>query len=151
MNKLTGQIFVSAAIIIAAMFVIVSSFRSLSSLENTLLQVFSLGLGLVGSYVIGKESSLEAARQMVKPHARSAFRRLVSLTHSLSRLVQTMREIRPGVSNQESVVILDRLESVVVEQIATAADALEDWRDILPEEIKALQAPNSEAISSVKS
>lgn len=141
MNKLAGQILVGLAILVSIGFVVVSAVRELSPLENTLLQVFSLGLGLLGSYVIGQHSAQQTAQDMIKPHARSAFRRLVSLTHSLSRLATTMQSIRPNEEkNPQAAAIVDRLESLVVEQIATAADALEDWRDVLPEDFNALRA-----------
>ena len=141
MNKRSGQLLVVLAIAVSAIFIVVATFRDLSALENTLLQVFSLGVGLIGSYILGQESAREAGREMMKPHARSAFRRLLSLTQSLSRLVQTMGSVRPEAKdNAQAAAIVDRLEGIVVEQIAQAADALEDWRDVLPEEFQAMKA-----------
>ena len=141
MNRKSGQLLVALAILVSAIFVVVATFRDLSALENTLLQVFSLGVGLVGSYILGQESARDAGREMMKPHARSAFRRLLSLTQSLSRLAQTMETVRPGpADNAEAAAIVDRLEGIVVEQITQAADALEDWRDVLPEEFQAMRA-----------
>jgi hypothetical protein len=119
----------------------VATYRDLTSLENVLLQVISLGLGLIGSYVLGRESARDAAKEMVKPHARSAFRRLLSLYRSLSRLayaIETMRE--DGKVHAETTQVLDKLEGIVIEQIATADDALEDWRDIVPEDVEELRA-----------
>lgn len=141
MNKRSGQLLVALAIVVSAIFIIVAAFRDLSALENTLLQVFSLGVGLVGSYILGQESARDAGREMMKPHARSAFRRLLSLTQSLSRLVQTMATVRPSEGqNPQAAAIIDRLEGIVVEQITIAADALEDWRDVLPDEFQAMKA-----------
>ena len=141
MNKRSGQLLVALAIVVSAIFVVVAAFRDLSALENTLLQVFSLGVGLVGSYILGQVSARDAGREMMKPHARSAFRRLLSLTQSLARLVQTMETVRPpDAQNPQAAAIVDRLEGIVVEQIATAADALEDWRDVLPDEFQAMKA-----------
>jgi len=141
MNKRSGQILVALAIVVSVIFIIVATFRDLSALENTLLQVFSLGVGLVGSYILGQESARNTGREMMKPHARSAFRRLLSLTQSLSRLVQTIETVRPSPGeNPQAIAIVDRLEGIVIEQIAQAADALEDWRDVLPEEFQAMKA-----------
>ncbi|MDT4848242.1 hypothetical protein FQZ97_823290 [compost metagenome] len=141
MDKRSGFFLVGSAVLVSIIFVVVSVFRELSPLESTLLQVFSLGLGLIGSYILGKESAKDNARDIIEPHAKSAFRRLVSLTQSLSRLVQTMRIIRPEPGkNPQATAIVDRLEGIVIEQIATAADALEDWRDVLPEDFNALRA-----------
>lgn len=141
MNKRSGQLLVALAIVVSAIFIVVAAFRDLSALENTLLQVFSLGVGLVGSYILGQESARDAGREMMKPHARSAFRRLLSLTQSLSRLVQTMETVRPSEGdNPQAAAIVDRLDGIVVEQITIAADALEDWRDVLPDEFQAMKA-----------
>jgi hypothetical protein len=154
MDRKPGMLLVGTAIIVSIAFIAISILRPLSTLENTLFQIFSLGLGLVGSYVMGQDSASSAARDMIKPHARSAFRRLVSLTKSLSRLVQTIdaiRNTRTHSHNEQTLVILDRIEGIVIEQISTAADALEDWRDVLPEEFKALQdSPRPEDLSTEK-
>lgn len=116
-------------------------YRSLTGIESVLLQVFSLGIGLLGSFILGRESAREAAKDLVKPHARSAFRRLLSLYRSLSRLAVAIQNARP-VNNADPIhpSVLDRLESLVIEQIATADDALEDWRDIVPEDVEELRA-----------
>ncbi|WP_152986982.1 hypothetical protein [Bordetella bronchiseptica] len=141
MNKISGLLLVGLAILVSVTFIVVAAYRELSALENTLLQVFSLGVGLIGSYILGQESARDAGREMMKPHAKSAFRRLLSLTQSLSRLAQTMAEIRPrNEASSQAAVLLDRLEGIVVEQIAQAADALEDWKDVLPDEFKAVEA-----------
>ena len=34
--------------------------------------------------------------------------------------------------------ILAKLEAIVIEQLSSADDAIEDWRDIVPEEVKEL-------------
>ncbi len=141
MNKQSGLVFVVLSVIISIVFLFMASQRDLTGLENTLLQIFSLGLGLVGSYVMGKESARETAKEIIKPHARSAFRRLLSLYKSLSRLAFAIQSARAGVpENPEAVAILDRLDAIVIEQIGTADDALEDWNDIVPEEVANLRA-----------
>lgn len=141
MNKRAGIILVVVALVIAVIFSIVATFRNLTGLENVLLQIFSLGIGLIGSYVLGKESASQAARELIKPHARSAFRRLLSLYRSLSRLayaIQTARQVNNP--DPTTSLVLDKLEGIVIEQIATADDALEDWRDIVPEDVEELHA-----------
>jgi hypothetical protein len=141
MDKRAGVILVTIAVVVAILFSIIASYRDLTGLENVLLQVFSLGIGLIGSYVLGRESAREAAREFVKPHARSAFRRLLSLYRSLSRLALAIQAARPiNKSDPMTSSILDKLEGIVIEQIATADDALEDWRDIVPEDVQELRA-----------
>lgn len=119
------------AIMVAIIQIFISSQRQLSSLENTLLQIFSLLLSFIGSYLIGKHSATDAAKEIIKPHARSAFRRLMSLYTSLSRVAI---EIARSKEHQSKEITLERMEVIVIEQLATADDALEDWRDIIPEE-----------------
>jgi hypothetical protein len=130
---------ISVAVAIA--FLVVAAHRELSSLENVLLQVLSLGLGLIGSYVLGVASARENAFEIVKPHARSAFRRVLSLYQSLSRLLQTMSNDKAKIEgNLEAVIIIEKFESIVIEQLATSGDSLEDWNDLVPEEIAALKS-----------
>ncbi len=125
------------AFIVAGFSVYIATERTLTSLENTLLQTFSLVFGLVGSFYFGKQSAVDAARQIIKPHARSAFRRLISLYESLSRVGI---EIENSKENQSDVITLAKMEAIVIEQLATADDALEDWRDIVPEEVEELRS-----------
>jgi hypothetical protein len=141
MNKRAGLILVLISVAVAIAFLVVAAHRELSSLENVLLQVLSLGLGLIGSYVLGVASARENAFEIVKPHARSAFRRVLSLYQSLSRLLQTMSNDKAKIEgNPEAVIIIEKFESIVIEQLATSGDSLEDWNDLVPEEIAALKS-----------
>lgn len=58
--------------------------RTLTGLESFFWQIFVFGVGLVGSFIFGRQSAREAAREIIKPHARSAFRRLLSISKSFS-------------------------------------------------------------------
>jgi hypothetical protein len=141
MYKRVGIALIIASIIVAIGFLIAATFRNLTELELVMFQVFILGFSLLGSYIFGRESAQESAKDIIKPHARSAFRRLLSLYSSLSRLALAIQSARPA-NNSEPLnsFVLDRLESIVVEQIATANDALEDWRDIVPKDVEELHA-----------
>lgn len=115
-GKGTGIFLVALSIGVALVFAIVAKFRPLSGLETVLLQFFSLAIGLLGSYIFGRESVRNATRDVIKPHARSAFRRLLSLYGSLSRLALAIQAARP--SNGSPFVeatILDKLEVMVTE------------------------------------
>lgn len=113
--------------------------RTLSSLESTLWQIFVFAAGLAGSFIFGRRSAREAAHEMIKPHARSAFRRLLSLYHSLSRAAAAIESGQISDSHENYQVALARLEEIVIEQLSTADDALEDWRDIVPEDVEELE------------
>lgn len=137
---ITPYILVTSSLVVAVVFVIIASGRQLTSLEGALLQAFTLGAGIMGSFVFGKQFAREAAKELIKPHARSAFRRLLSLYRSLSRLGTTIEaeKHKSSTSSGETNRILDKLEAIVIEQIATADDALEDWRDLVPEDVEEL-------------
>ncbi len=68
--------------------------RQLSGVEAGLLQVFALGFGFLASFIFGQVSSEHAGREMVRSHARSAFRRVLSLYRSLSRLASVIENDR---------------------------------------------------------
>ena len=141
MQKRFGFLFVAGSLIVSAIFLWIASKRNLSSLENVLLQIFSLGSGLVGSYILGQESAKDSARDLMKPHARSAFRRLIALYRGLSRINFVISESALSLSRDEySHSPLERIAGMATEQIATAEDALADWEDIVPEEVGELRA-----------
>lgn len=81
--------------------------------------------------------SHRGAREIIRPHARSAFRRLISLYESLSR---AGAELERAKDSQTQDLTLVKLEAIIVEQLATADDALEDWRDIVPKEVAELRS-----------
>ena len=123
---------------VAGLFSHAATTRTLTGLESVILQFFSLMAGLVGSFFFGRQSAREAAREIIKPHARSAFRRLLSLYQSLSRVADVIESSQNAQAPEENQVTLAKLEAIVVEQLASADDAIEDWRDIVPEEVKEL-------------
>ena len=88
---------------------------------------------------MGRQSAKDAAREIIKPHARSAFRRLMSLYESLSRVATEIEKSLSGEGNKNSEGDLARLKAIVIEQLATADDALEDWNDIVPEDVAELR------------
>ena len=142
---------VIAAIVLAIVFSLIfglyiyfSSTRELSDLENVLLILFTLIAGLVGSFFFGRYSARKAAKEILKPHARSAFRRLQSLYLSLSRVARISSASLKSSSPEDHKVALLKLESIATEQIAAANDALDDWRDIVPEDVEELEQRYSE-------
>lgn len=130
-------VLILAAIAVAGFSAYIATQRTLTSLEGTLLQSFALIVGLVGSFIFGRRSATDAAKEIIKPHARSAFRRLMSLYESLSRVANEVAASQCDGGNSE--VALARLEAIVIEQLATADDALEDWSDIVPEDVVELR------------
>lgn len=128
---------VTLAVVCVALVIIlvcVSSSRSLTPLEAILLQIVILVTGLSASYLFSQRSARVAAEQLVKPHARSAFRRLMSLYSGLFYLKKLIERHREPDAEAESQVV-EAIEAVVNLQVNTVEDALEDWRDIVPDEV----------------
>ena len=122
-------VLIAIAILVSIITVAISTKRPLTGLEGTLLQFLSLATGLAGSYVFGKLSSEGAARELIKPAARSAFRRVVWLYGSLTRLGQTL-------SGEDNAADRVRVAgAIVAEQLSAASDSMEDWRDLVPDEV----------------
>jgi hypothetical protein len=137
-KQLSSLLLIFVAFVVMGISTYVATQRELSGLENVLLQTFSLIFGLVGSYYFGKQSTNDAAKEIIKPHARSAFRRLLSLYKSLHRVAVEIENSKNSNAPQYESVTLAKLEAIIIEQLATADDALEDWRDIVPEEVTEL-------------
>ena len=117
--------------------VLLASILDLSS--DVLLQFIFLAIGCGVSYWVGQQSVKKAAEEIVKPHARSAFRRLRSLYDNLSRAANVIESGQVSDSQENYQVTLARLEEIVAAQLITADDALEDWNDIVPEEVEELK------------
>ena len=85
--------------------------------------------------MVGKNAALEAARSLIRPHALSAFRRVYNLYDSLYRLSVRIEELKERGPDYR----LDLVQALVDEQFTTGRDALEDWRDIVPEEVEEIE------------
>jgi hypothetical protein len=141
-----SALLIAISIVGCVAFAIIGVVRNLTPLENVLLQVFAIGVGVASSIVFGRLSARSAAQEMIKPHARSAFRRLVSLYRSLSRVATAIEIARPHLQQSAiGLATLDKLSAIVTEQLSTAGDALEDWNDIVPEEVSELRERMREA------
>ncbi|PZO23617.1 MAG: hypothetical protein DCE89_09395 [Betaproteobacteria bacterium] len=125
---------------VSAFAVYIATQRTLTNLEGAFLQGFALVAGLVSSFIFGRQSATDAARDIIKPHARSAFRRLMSLYESLSRVGAEIENAKTPKGIVDSEIVLAKLEAIVIEQLATADHALEDWSDIVPEDVSELRA-----------
>ena len=139
LNWILAALLILVAIGISALVVYITTTRTLTTVESVLWQVFVLTAGLAGSFIFGRQSAKEAAKEMIKPHARSAFRRLVSLYESLSRASTAIQLTESSESSEDIQVTIARLDAIITEQLNTADDALEDWRDIVPEDVEELK------------
>lgn len=143
-----GQWLVATAVVLAIATVIVGVADSL--LAAAILQAVTLVFSVYGSYMLGQVSARQAAQELVRPHARSAFRRMLNLYRALGRLQETVGQQLTRLSSLEGMddktvgfehvrASLILIEAVVVEQIATGEDAIEDWRDLVPDEVAKIE------------
>lgn len=141
---------VGAAIALAIVTVVVASAKTPNRPAAALLQALTLLLTIGASFAVGRASARVAAEDLLRPHARSAFRRGFGLYLAFGRLNQSIQErqlLIQEATNEDGTVdsryvsmALDLLRAQVIEQIGTANDALGDWRDIVPDEVRAVEA-----------
>ncbi len=132
-----------------AVFVIIAAIRDLSSVENVLLQFIFLSIGCGVSYQVGKQSVEKARDEILKPQARNAVRYLVSLYKSVTRAAAVTESAQNFESRENYNIIRAYLLGIFGEQLATADNAIENWRDILKEELEDLiQKLREETITS---
>ena len=129
---------VSASFIV--WFICIAEKRDLTQLEIIFFQILILSTSLIGSYQIGRQTAKDIAREMIKPHAKSAFRRVMSLYRTLSRVAGVIADPDP----KNDALKLTLIEGIVVEQINTADDALADWQEVIPESTEELRKKMNE-------
>ena len=126
-----ATLLIAISITVAIIMIIVSSLRDLTSLEATLFQVISLAAGLSGSFIFGRSSAAESARENIRLHARPAFRRALELYYRLYGLSIEIESLKQEDAERS----LDIIQAIVNEQIRTGNSTIEDWRDIIPEDV----------------
>ncbi len=83
-----------AFIVALGAMVAVSSVRPLSQVEAILFQLVTLTAGLLGSYRFGRNAAREGAFEIIRPHARSALRSILTLHTSMYRLSLRIEEMK---------------------------------------------------------
>lgn len=136
--KYFPMLFVAVAIALAAYFVFVATTRSPTPLEGTLLQFLILLAGLAGSFMVGRQAADKAAREIIRPHARSSYRRIRALFQGLSRVSGTIESAKQNKTVGEYQVTLASIEASVAEQLVSADDAMKDWLDVAPDDLEDL-------------
>lgn len=129
------------SIVFAVYFVYTATTRQLTEVEGVSLQTITWVTGIVASLVFGRMSAAAAARELIRPHARSAFRRIISLYNSISRVAKTVADAQESDQSKDHSMALARVQAMVTEQLSNADDALEDWRDVIPEAVDELWRP----------
>ena len=138
---LAGLFSITIALAIVTMFVALS--KTPNQAAAGLLQSLTLVLGVGVSIYAGRRTSIRSAQESIKPLARSAFRRALTLRRASVEIMNTFDQYAVKLDEQKTpggdVAMLhvafafDALKSQVGGQAATIDDAMWDWRDILPE------------------
>lgn len=126
-----------------------------SALNVALLEVISLVFTIVLAFLFGHLYSASAASAKLRAQGRSSFRHLLDLFSALQALGGSVAAERASlddlalqrgdaIPHREVARTLDVLEVQVLSQLWTASSVMEDWRDILPEEVESLEQRNRE-------
>jgi hypothetical protein len=126
-----------------------TSAKENTSRENGLYQFIFLAVGVGFSFLIGRQSARSGAADVLRPHAKAAVRRLTSLAEGIQTLgatvdvekkyIQEQAEKDNGKVEIEHITHAYNLLYLQIEtQIRTAADAMEDWREFVPEAVEAV-------------
>lgn len=133
-----------------ALTVVVTGNEHASELSKGLLQFifFAAASGL--AIDLGRQSLKQGTADVLKPHGLKAVRRIFRLGQaigSFSGAIATQRELmqRRGEEQNGNVEIFEvegafaTLESYVTAQLGIVEDAIEDWRDVVPSEVEAIE------------
>lgn len=157
-KKTRGLIFGCALVLVVLLVltIIITDKAEPSGLENGLLQFIFFAVGTCIAIFLGYISAKEQAKEIVRPHGRKAVRRIVTLGTQVRSLGSVLQVERERFSHQaeaggkleayEVEKTLEILASQLEGQLRTIEDSIEDWRDVVPEEVSALEErPNKGA------
>lgn len=143
---------VGTIVVFALLFFLVVALTSTknSTRENNLYQFIFLAVGVAASFLTGRQSARAAAADVVRPTAKAAVRRLASLAAGMQGFgvaLNAQREYMEEEAAENSGVLplnlviqaQTMLEMQIAAQIRTATDAMEDWREFVPDEVAAIE------------
>jgi len=140
-----------ATVVLVCITVVVQAQTPPNVLASAILQACALIFSVGTAYVFGRQSTAAAAQELIKPHAASAFRRMLNLYKGLGRIRNKITSISVELSAlrkiddpsliefQHVTWVIQMLDAMVLEQVATGEDALDDWRDLAPDEVARIE------------
>lgn len=126
-NFWVGLVLVVGAIAYMAWRIGVQSERPVTSQEEAVGELLALIGGIAGSYM--------ASRSALRSHARSAFRRLLSMYDGLGEIARMAEDETP----EDRELALAKISGIARVHYRTASDALQDWSDLAPQQVAELQ------------
>jgi hypothetical protein len=124
---------------LAVLTVVVGDHTPTNLLATSLLQAFTFSVGVLAAYAFAKASAVAAARDLIRGHASPAFRRQRGLYKSIGRVIDEI-DLQMSTQKDEKIRLnLRILRGIIVEQLEMSGDALDDWRDLVPDEVAELE------------
>lgn len=128
----------------------VTSRDDATNTETALWTFILFAIGIAVSFYFGRTSTTDAARSIVRPQAKAAARRLVTLGAGLATIKAVLDRHRSqaeatatasngGVPVEDFNLAYDSVEMYMELQQQMVKDALEDWRHFDPEIVSELQ------------
>ena len=115
-----------------AAILVTAAVRDLTTFEMILIQILATCAGIVGSFLLGQASVAQGARDVIRPHARSALRQLLVLHDGLRKSSDKIEEFKASGDDPH----LDIIQAILNEQIPMARSAIEAWRDVVPDDFE---------------
>ena len=138
-------------LVLAALTVYVGTRTPPNLLGASLLQAMTLAVGVVTPYVFAKYSDANASSEILKSHAKPAFRRTRNIYKGLGLLSSQIQlsfgrleQLTQQANGQEYIEyehvrsVMYSLEYALNALIETADDVLRDWHDLVPDEVDAI-------------
>jgi len=130
--------------------IVITGRSSTTNGESALWTFILFVIGLAATFYFGRKSVSEAAADVVRPQARSAGRRIITLGKGIGLFRAAMREQHSAArhaatENGGNVPIASielayaTLDLQVEQQMLSVIDALEDWREFDPEIVNELR------------
>jgi hypothetical protein len=136
-------------IILFVLTVVVTGNEKASEFSKGLLQFIFFVAAALLAVDLGRQSLKEGASEVLDAHGRKAVRRIVRLGVAIGGItsaIDTQRQLMRGRSGETGEVAvfevegtLDVLEHEVLAQLGIVEDAIEDWRDVVPSEVEAIE------------
>lgn len=128
--------------VLAGCVVIVAVVSLVENLVAGAVATVALIIGLWGSYELGQKSVTGGD---VRPRIRGSYRRMATLHAQLYALTEVVARQRDASLQSDSQVgertaaTLEMIEFAIGQNLSVVADAMEDWADIVPEEVADLR------------
>jgi hypothetical protein len=121
-----------------------------TNLENGLFEFVLFLAGVAFSFYSGRRSIQAAASEVLRPHGKKSVRRLLHLAAGLQKLYVVIDRERTAASevaenHQGSLTLVavnhhfDVIQGHIEGELRTVGDALDDWRDVVPEDVESVE------------